>query len=207
MIWANGTGRVRFPDKEMLSVIIPTDESERLVVRTLACLVSGATAGLVREVILADAGSRDETETVADVAGCRFLPVRGSLGARLNAAASEARGPWLLFLRPGVVFDPDWVSDVQRFLMRAGDDNAPKAAAFRPVADGGQSLSRQFVQLLRMACGGGPNPDHGLLLTKATYDQLGGHAIDSDDPERHLIRKIGRRRIALLRTGISGNFG
>jgi glycosyltransferase involved in cell wall biosynthesis len=191
----------------MLSVIIPTDESERAVVRTLACLVSGATAGLVREVILADAGSRDETEKVADVAGCRFLAMRGTLGARLHAAAREARGPWLLFLRPGVVLDRDWVSDVQRFLMKAGDDGAPKAAAFRPVSDGAQSLSGQFVQLMRQACGGGPKPDHGLLLMKATYDQLGGHAADSDDPERHLIGKIGRRRIALLRTGISGNFG
>ncbi|KAB2881843.1 MAG: glycosyl transferase, partial [Pseudorhodoplanes sp.] len=35
----------------MISVIIPTHESERLLVRTLACLVPGATAGLVREVI------------------------------------------------------------------------------------------------------------------------------------------------------------
>ena len=41
----------------MLSVIVPTHESERILVRTLACLVPGATAGLIREVILADAGS------------------------------------------------------------------------------------------------------------------------------------------------------
>lgn len=190
----------------MLSVIIPTDESERQVVRTLSCLVSGATTGLIREVILADAGSHDETEKVADVAGCRFLALPGSLGTRLNAAAKQARGPWLMFLRPGAVLDPDWVADVERFLMSAGDGGAVKAAAFRPVSDSARSLPAQFMELLRQAIGGGPKPEHGLLLAKTTYEQFSGHA-DGSDPEQQLIRRIGRRKIALLRSGVSGNFG
>jgi hypothetical protein len=190
----------------MLSVIIPTNESERLVVRTLACLVSGATSGLVREVILADAGSRDETEKVADIAGCRFMSLPGPLDTRLNAAAREARGPWLMFLRPGTVLDPDWVPDAERFLMSAGDDRAAKAAAFRAVADGAQTLPAQFLQLLRQAARGGPTPDQGLLLAKTTYDKLGGHSGGSD-AEEQLMRRIGRRNIAVLRAGIGGNFG
>ncbi|MGD9923429.1 MAG: glycosyltransferase, partial [Pseudorhodoplanes sp.] len=82
----------------MLSVIIPTHESERVLVRTLACLVPGATAGLIREVILADGGSTDETAVVGDVAGCRFLPLPGPVGPRLEFAVSSARGDWLLFV-------------------------------------------------------------------------------------------------------------
>jgi hypothetical protein len=77
----------------MLSVIIPTHESERALVPTLACLVQGATAGIVREVILADAGSQDETAKVGDVAGCDMLPLPGPPGARLAAAAAKARAP------------------------------------------------------------------------------------------------------------------
>ncbi len=38
----------------MLSVIIPTHDSERPLVHTLVALVPGATAGVVREVIVAD---------------------------------------------------------------------------------------------------------------------------------------------------------
>lgn len=185
----------------MLSVIIPTHESERLVARTLACLVQGATAGLIREVILADGGSTDETQKVADVAGCRFMALAGPAGARLKAAAKDARGPWLLFLRPGAVLDPDWVADVQRFLMTAGDEGAPKAAAFSPAVDGAQSVSAQFLQLLRQAWG--PQPAHGLLMVKTFYNQIGGHPADGRDPEAALLRKIGRRRIAVLRSGIS----
>lgn len=190
----------------MLSIIIPTDESERQVVRTLACLVAGATAGLVREVILADAGSRDETEKVADVAGCRFMAMPGPLGARLRSAARQARGPWLLFLRPGAVLGTDWVADVERFLMSAGDDRAAKAATFRPAADNAQSLPAQFMQLLRQALRGAPRPEQGLLVLKTTYEQLGGHA-DDGTPEQRLIGRIGRRNIAMLRTGISGGLG
>ena len=55
----------------MLTVIIPTREAERALVQSLAPLVSGATAGRIAEVIVADAGSSDATAEVADVAGCR----------------------------------------------------------------------------------------------------------------------------------------
>ena len=190
----------------MLSVVIPTHESERVVVRTLSCLIPGVVAGVVREVILADSGSGDGTAQVADVAGCRYCALPGSLGARLHAAAAEARGPWLLFLRPGSVLDSTWTAEVERFWMLASDDDgqAPQAAMFQPEGFSGQSIGAQLMNLLRQAVGGGVRPEHGLLLLKTTYDRLGGHDAASRDPEGQLIRKIGRKHIALLRAGISG---
>src|SRR5690349_20084907 len=103
----------------MLSVVIATDESERLLVPTLAALVAGAAAGVVREVIIADKGSRDQTAAVADVAGCEIIVSQAALGARLRQAAAVARGQWLFFLRPGVVPDPGWVDEVMRFTTQA----------------------------------------------------------------------------------------
>ena len=100
----------------MLSVIIATHDSERALVHTLAALVPGATAGVVREVIVADGGSRDETEQVADIAGCVFLSSGQSLGARLKAAAERARGEWLMFLMPGVVPGPTWIEETAAFV-------------------------------------------------------------------------------------------
>ena len=85
----------------MLTVIVSTNESERVLVRTLTCLVPGATSGLIRDVILADAGSIDETTEIGDIAGCRFLSLPGPLGPRLAAAAEMARGDWLMFLSAG----------------------------------------------------------------------------------------------------------
>jgi hypothetical protein len=42
----------------MLSVVIPTFDSERALVPTLAMLVPAAMSGIVREVTIADARSR-----------------------------------------------------------------------------------------------------------------------------------------------------
>src|SRR5262245_45634577 len=65
----------------MLSVVIATHDSERALLPTLAALVAGAAAGVVREVIVADAGSRDATAAIADGAGCRLLTSAQTRGA------------------------------------------------------------------------------------------------------------------------------
>src|SRR2546425_230718 len=77
----------------MLSVVIATHDSERALLPTLAALVAGAAAGIVREVIVADAGSHDATTAIADGAGCRVLVSAQRRGARLKAAAEAARAP------------------------------------------------------------------------------------------------------------------
>src|SRR5215471_15356752 len=118
----------------MLSVIIATDESERPLVSTLAALVSGATAGAIREVIVADKGSRDQTGEVADVAGCRLLVAPLPLAGRLRAAAAVARAAWLMFLRPGIAPDATWIPETMRFVEEAELAGEPekRAAVFSP---------------------------------------------------------------------------
>jgi glycosyltransferase involved in cell wall biosynthesis len=189
----------------MLSAIIATHESERALVPTLAALVPGATAGLIGEVVVADAGSRDATAEVADIAGCRFMTSAGPLGARLKAAAVSTRTPWLLFLRAGCVPDPGWVEAVSRFVEQPDrPGGSARAAVFRSSATTG--LSRpgfaEVLALLRVALGGEPKPRQGLLIERGRYDELGGHP-ESDDAEAALLRLIGRRRIALLAAATS----
>src|SRR5690606_2098721 len=100
----------------MLTAIIATRESERILVPTLAALVPAATAGLLKEVVVADAGSRDATAEVADIAGCRFISSDAPAGTLLKAAAETARTPWLLFLRAGCVPEPGWMTAVENFM-------------------------------------------------------------------------------------------
>lgn len=183
----------------MLSVIIPTHESERALVPSLACLVPGATAGLVREVILADAGSRDQTAEVGDVAGCRFLPLPGPLGVRLAFAASKARSPWLLFVRPGTILDDEWVGDAMRLI-----ENPPegRAATFRlvPRHETQRSILAEILTLVRSRWSR-PRPEQGLLIAKRLYDEIGGHRDGHGDVEGDFLRRIGRRRMLILRCG------
>jgi glycosyltransferase involved in cell wall biosynthesis len=162
----------------MLTVIIPTRESERTLVQTLSPLVAGATAGLIAEVIVADAGSRDATEEVAEIAGCRFLQSEAPLGARLAQAAALARSPWLLFLRPGIVPEVGWVEAVEDFIRSGG-----QAASFRRPS---RSVWDFFGPRVR--------PEQGLLISARAYAQAGGHRA-SDDTEAVLLRKV---RPALL---------
>jgi hypothetical protein len=183
----------------MLSIVIATRESERALVPTLAALVSGAIAGLLAEVIIADAGSADETAKVADYAGCRFVASSEPLGARLKSAALSTRTPWLMFLRPGCVPEPGWTAAVERFIQAANIDGKDRAAVFRPK--NGADLMRpgvaELLGWLRGALGGGPSPDQGLLITRRLYEALGGHDGDAE-AEVAFVRKLGRRRIAML---------
>lgn len=187
----------------MLSVVISTHESERALVRTLSALVPGATAGLVAEVVVADAGSTDATAEVADVAGCRFISLQAPLGARLKAAAASTRTPWLMFLRAGAVPEPDWVTAADRFMAAADtQESAAKAAVFRPpaVADLLRPGLGEVFALLRVAFGGGARPEQGLVIARRFYDAVGGHP-EGADAEAALLRRLGRRRIAMLAAG------
>ena len=150
----------------MLTVIIPTDESERTLVQTLAPLVSGATAGLITEVIVADAGSGDATAEVADLAGCTYLVLDATPGARLRQAATVARTPWLLFLRPGTVPEPGWIEAVEAFM--ADGETSERAGAFRRRSDEIEQPGLvTFFATLRAALFGTPiGPDQGLLIAR-----------------------------------------
>jgi glycosyltransferase involved in cell wall biosynthesis len=185
----------------MISVVIATHDSEEALVPTLAALVPGALAGIVSDVIIADGGSTDDTAKVADVAGCRFVSSTASLGDRLKSAAALARASWLLFLQPGVVPDAAWIDEATRFVQQADAVGvAARAAVFRPAAlSGARSTVAEALALLAAAMMKRPRPAQGLLISKRHYDALGGHRADLTDPECDLIRRIGRRRIALLR--------
>jgi hypothetical protein len=185
----------------MLSVIIATHDSERLLVRTLAALVPGATAGLITDVVVADAGSRDDTAAVADIAGCNFLVAQGSLGKRLAAAAAGARAPWLLFLRPGTILEAPWVGEARGFVEQPPPDI--RAAVFRRAAPA-QSELREALSILAAALGSKPRPEQGLLIKADFYRQVGGHSERAADPESDLLRRLGRRQIVTLSTRASG---
>ncbi len=187
----------------MLSAIIATHESERALVRTLAALVPGAVAGVISEVVVADGGSRDDTEQVADVAGCRFMTSTDPIGARLKEAAASTRTPWLMFLRAGCVPEPAWVAAVDRFMQMAGaSESARRAAVFRPpaIADLMRPGLGEIFAMLRVTFGGTPKPEQGLVITRRFYDALGGHDGHAD-AEAAMLRKLGRRRIAMLPAG------
>jgi hypothetical protein len=186
----------------MLSVIIPTDGVERTAVATLAALVPGAAAGVVREVLLVDRSGTDVIERVADVAGCRFLSFQGTRAAALAAGARQARSPWLMFLHPGAVLDSGWIEETTQFIQGVASGGRPKAGIFRyarsPYAD--TSLRDGFKFVARMIAG--PSAEQGLLIARDHYDRLGGYRPDSRRSEARLLRQLGRSSRIMLRSRI-----
>jgi hypothetical protein len=94
-----------------------------------------------------------------------------------------------MFLRPGLVPGPGWIDDVIT-LARQGTTGA---AVFSREALG------FFVRLFNRL----PHPDQGLLLRKSFYAELGGHRAQASDAEADLIRRIGARRLIVVRTKVS----
>jgi glycosyltransferase involved in cell wall biosynthesis len=186
----------------VITVIFPTLDSQRALVPALSALVPGSAADLVREVILADGGSRDDTERIADIAGYHFLKGPHDPGARLRAAAHQARGPWLLFLDPATTLQEGWMREVRVFAetMERGGLAEKRAATFR-LGYEGFGLSPRLAEAAaaaRLAVIGRPRPEQGLLIARRFYDQLGGHG-DGKKAQERLFARIGRRRMVTLR--------
>jgi Glycosyl transferase family 2 len=186
----------------MLSVIIPTEGIEQPAVATLAALVPGAAAGIVREVLLVDRAGTDTIERVADVAGCHFLAFDGTRAAALAAGARQARSPWLMFLHAGAVLDGGWIEETTQFIQNVANSGRPRAGIFRyarsPYADPGLRDGLKF--LARMIAG--PSADQGLLIARDHYERLGGYRPDARRSEARLLRQLGRSSRTMLRSRI-----
>src|SRR5229473_706900 len=168
----------------MLSVIIPTEGVEQAAVATLAALVPGAAAGVIREVLLVDRTGTGVIERVADVAGCRFLRFEGSHAAALAAGAG---------------LDSSWIEETAQFIQGVSSSGRPRAGIFRyarsPYAE--TRLRDGFKFVARMIAG--PSSDQGLLIARDHYERLGGHAPDARRSEARLLRQLGRSSRTLLR--------
>lgn len=187
----------------MFAVVIATHNSEATLVEALAALVPAAAEGVVREVVIADGGSVDATEEIADAAGCRWVPAPRARGARLAAgAAAVTRGEWLLFLGPDCVLDPGWEAAAIGFVERAARSGRGDrtAACFRVALDdlGSGARLREAALWLRSRVFNLADPHQGLLLSRAFYRALGGHRAQAAFSEADLVRRIGRRRLVHL---------
>jgi cellulose synthase/poly-beta-1,6-N-acetylglucosamine synthase-like glycosyltransferase len=102
----------------MISVVIATQNDAKTLGQTLASLVPAAVDGLVREVILADAGSTDETLAIAEDAGARVVACAGPAEARLLQGCRDARADWLLILEASTPAPQGWEGAAGRHIER-----------------------------------------------------------------------------------------
>ena len=74
------------------------------------------------------------------------------------------------------------------------------------IATIGLEVHAQLLTATKIFCGcsaafgAKPTASQGLVIARSFYDALGGHR-DVEEPERDLLRRLGRRRLVRLRTG------
>ncbi len=186
--------------QRMLSVIIPTLNAESRLVVTLRALIPGVISGLIKEVIIVDGGSADATARIADEAGCIFVRSECGRGVQLARGATEARGDWLLFLHADTELSPGWEVEVANFM--ASPNSHQMAGVFEFALDDFGRDARRLERAVSWRCRlfGLPYGDQGLLIHRHLYDQLGGYGAMPLMEDVDLVRRIGRRKIAFLRS-------
>lgn len=186
----------------MISVVIPTLNAASGLGSTLGALVPGAVDGIIREVIVVDGGSSDATIAIAEACGATIVESEPGRGVQLRSGAAQAKSAWLLFLHADTVLEDGWIGDVIGFQQRLGETNRSAAAAFTFALDD-HGLAPRIVEFgvrIRSTLLKFPYGDQGLLISRQLYDDIGGYAAVSIMEDVDIVRRLGRRRIEVLRT-------
>jgi rSAM/selenodomain-associated transferase 2 len=184
----------------MISVVIPTLNAAPYLVRALAPLIAGVADGLVKEAIIADGGSSDDTAAIAEAAGATLVVSEPGRARQLIAGAAAARGAWLLFLHADTALAPGWLEEARGFMARPGA--ALRAGAFRFAFDDDAPAARrvQFWARARARVFKLPYGDQGLLISRALYEALGGYRDLPLMEDVDLVRRIGAAHLTLFST-------
>lgn len=186
----------------MISVVIPVLNAGHCLAATLSALVPAAVDGIVREVIVVDGGSEDETVAIAEHAGADVISSTPGRGTQLNLGAARARFPWLLFLHADTMLDEAWLVHASRF-MREVDlgERQPAAAVFRFRLDDRGAKPRALERVVGVRCAvfALPYGDQGLLIPRRLFDEIGGYKNIPIMEDVDIARRLGRKRLAYLK--------
>lgn len=183
-----------FQELTQLSVIIPTLNAAA----TLPSVLDILRASPVREVVVADGGSVDQTAELAASAGAQVVGAPRGRGTQLAAGAASASGKWLLFLHADCRPAPGWTEAVAGFV------NAPRAETcagyFDFALDDADPAARQLERIVAWRCRvlALPYGDQGMLISRSLYEAVGGFAQLPLMEDVDLVRRLGRRRLARI---------
>ncbi|MEL6645836.1 MAG: TIGR04283 family arsenosugar biosynthesis glycosyltransferase [Pseudomonadota bacterium] len=155
-----------------ITVLIPTLNAARGLGGTLASLIEGIEAGLIRELVVADGGSTDQTQSIVEDAGAVWVPAAGGRGGQLRTGAGRARGDWLLILHADTQLSDGWSEAVEDHIASGTDRAGYFKLAFRSPAMAAR-ITAGWANL-RSRLAGLPYGDQGLLIHRDALKAAGG---------------------------------
>ncbi len=176
-------------DSARVSVIIPTLNEAVHLKQTLDAVHVGSP----HEILVIDAGSSDETSTIAAAAGARVIRSGKGRARQMNAGAALATGQVLLLLHADTRLPANWSTALSDSLLRPG----AVAGAFSFALDQDFNGRRwiEWATNFRSRHFQSPYGDQGLFLPRARFEELGGFAdlpIMEDYELIRRLRKLGR---------------
>lgn len=151
-----------------LSIVIVTRNAAAVLPATIEPLMEGLRAGLVRDLVIADAGSTDDTLRIADAVGAEVVSGPADRLALLRLGVDAAQGRWVLALTPGARLREGWSDTVGSHLRADGG-----RACFQLEADGTGGRLRAWAANLGVRLTGRAGPDHGLLCRPSDWNAGG----------------------------------
>ncbi|WP_081894635.1 TIGR04283 family arsenosugar biosynthesis glycosyltransferase [Ruegeria halocynthiae] len=177
-----------------ISIVIPTLNAGEALPAALQALMEGLHSGLIRELIVTDGGSTDQTLEIADAAGAGIVTGTPSRGGQLRRGCAIAKGEWLLILHADTVLQDGWTKEVGAHLATG----KPAAFRLRFAAKGfGPAWVAGWANL-RSRMFGLPYGDQGLLVPRQAYQQAGGY------PDQPLMEDVALVRALPRITVLSG---
>jgi rSAM/selenodomain-associated transferase 2 len=176
-----------------ISIIIPTLNAAPSLPDTLARVMGGLSAGVVRELVISDGGSTDDIEALAGAVGATFITGPAGRGGQLARGADVARGDWLLFLHADTWLPEGW-SDAALQHIQSGHGALAFSLSFR--CTGMMPKLTSTWANLRSRVFGLPYGDQALLISRALYDEIGGY-LDQPLMEDVAIARVLKGQIVL----------
>ena len=178
-----------------ISVVIPMLNAAQTLRELVEQLQSAA---IVKEIVIVDGGSSDDSVSIARAAGARVIGASRGRGVQLAAGAAAASGDWLLFVHADCRLAPGWEAAVAAFL--AGPEATGRAAYFDFALDDATSAARRLERIVAWRCRllALPYGDQGLLIAHSLYREVGGFAALPLMEDVDLVRRLGRRRLARI---------
>lgn len=173
-----------------ISVVIPTLNAAPQLAGCLAALVEGLEAGLIRELIVSDGGSQDDTTMLADAWGAHVVSGPASRGGQLRRGVDAAQGHWLLVLHADTVLQEGWAGVVAEHIQ-----TSDRAGWFRLRFDRGGRFVAGWANLRSGL--GLPYGDQGLLMPRGLYDAVGGYADQPLMEDVAMARSLRGRMVRL----------
>ncbi len=154
-----------------LSVIIPTLNAAGDLPRSIPPLMEGVEAGVIRQLVITDGGSTDETVKMAEGMGADLVQGAASRGGQIGRGAAAAKGAWLLILHADTVLPQGWTDAVQAHIAQAPD----RAAHFKLGFDSRGTMALVTARWANLRARLGlPYGDQGLLISTSLYNDMGG---------------------------------